>query len=63
MSEILAGWVRWEDNKPTEHQMGRIGTATPRRDETTWAASTAPPGRRTLTGRLATPGSSRTMSP
>jgi hypothetical protein len=35
MSEILAGWVRWEDNKPTEHQMGRIGDgyAPPRRDE------------------------------
>jgi hypothetical protein len=35
MSEILAGWVRWEDNKPTEHQMGRIvdGYAPPRRDD------------------------------
>ena len=63
MSEILAGWVRWEDNKPTEHQMGRIvdGYAPPRRDDlgsidrAAWETD--------ADGRLATPGSSRTTSP
>jgi hypothetical protein len=35
MSEILAGWVRWEDNKAIEHQMGRISDsyAPSRRDD------------------------------
>jgi len=35
MDELLAGWVRWKDNKPTDHVMGRIadGYQPPKRNE------------------------------
>jgi hypothetical protein len=35
MDEALAGWVKWEDGKPTEHRMGRIADnyIPPRREE------------------------------
>lgn len=26
MDEFLVGWIRWQDNKPTDHIMGRIAT-------------------------------------
>lgn len=33
--ELLRGWVRWEDNKPTDHIMGKVSDRfkMPRRDE------------------------------
>lgn len=35
MDEMLAGWVRWEANKPTDHVMGKVsdGYQPPRRNE------------------------------
>lgn len=35
MDELLVGWVRWSNNKPTDHQMGRVsaGYQPPRRNE------------------------------
>jgi hypothetical protein len=35
MDELLAGWVRWQDNKPTDHVMGKVsdGYQPPRRNE------------------------------
>ena len=35
MDEMLAGWIRWEQNKPTDHVMGKVseGYQPPRRNE------------------------------
>jgi hypothetical protein len=35
MDELLIGWIRWEENKPTDHIMGKVsaGYAPPRRNE------------------------------
>ena len=35
MDEMLAGWIRWEANKPTDHVMGKVseGYQAPRRNE------------------------------
>ena len=35
MDEMLAGWIRWEANKPTDHVMGKVsdGYQPPRRNE------------------------------
>ena len=35
MDEMLAGWIRWESNKPTDHVMGKVseGYQPPRRNE------------------------------
>src|SRR6187399_230765 len=35
MDEMLAGWIRWQDNKPTDHVMGKVsdGYQPPRRNE------------------------------
>jgi len=35
MDEMLAGWIRWENNKPTDHVMGKVsdGYQPPRRNE------------------------------
>lgn len=35
MDELLTGWVRWSDNKPTDHVMGKVvlGYQPPRRNE------------------------------
>ena len=35
MDEMLAGWIRWEANKPTDHVMGKVseGYQPPRRTE------------------------------
>lgn len=35
MDELLVGWIRWEDNKPTDQVMGRLGSGyqPPRRNE------------------------------
>jgi hypothetical protein len=35
MDELMVGWIRWSDNKPTDHVMGRISDAyeAPRRSE------------------------------
>ena len=35
MDEMLAGWIRWEANKPTDHIMGKVsdGYQPPRRNE------------------------------
>jgi hypothetical protein len=34
MDEMLVGWVRWQDNKPTDHVMGKVseGYQKPRRE-------------------------------
>lgn len=34
MDELMVGWIRWEDGKPTEHVMGRVaeGYEAPRRN-------------------------------
>jgi hypothetical protein len=35
MDELMVGWIRWQDNKPTDHVMGRVSDnyQPPRRDE------------------------------
>jgi len=35
MDELLTGWIRWEENKPTDHIMGKVsaGYQPPRRNE------------------------------
>jgi hypothetical protein len=35
MDELLIGWIRWQDNKPTDHVMGKVslGYQPPRRNE------------------------------
>jgi hypothetical protein len=35
MDELLIGWIRWEENKPTDHIMGKVsaGYQPPRRNE------------------------------
>ena len=35
MDEMLAGWIRWENNRPTDHVMGKVssGYQPPRRNE------------------------------
>lgn len=48
MEELLIGWIKWEDGKPSEQEMGRIvdGYTPPRRkdlgdtDETDWEVDT-----------------------
>ena len=61
MDEMLAGWIRWEANKPTDHVMGKVseGYQAPRRnelgdtDKTLWRSMTR--------AASATRGSSRTI--